>query len=141
VLGKSSFTKRIATLVLLAFGLSLGAASAQTESVLYSFCAQTNCTDGANPVAGLVFDQEVNVIVHDSGNLYGTTFVGPPSGFGLVSELKNRLEGATCGRRRCYMPSATEMMVHTRRPASFSARMAIYTALQSCGRRANQDQP
>ena len=38
------------------------------ETVLYSFCAQTNCADGANPHAGLVFDQK--------GNLYGTTYNG-----------------------------------------------------------------
>jgi uncharacterized repeat protein (TIGR03803 family) len=38
------------------------------ETILYSFCAQTNCTDGSNPVAGLVFDQR--------GNLYGTTRFG-----------------------------------------------------------------
>ena len=38
------------------------------ETVLYSFCAQNNCADGAHPMAGLVFDQK--------GNLYGTTYEG-----------------------------------------------------------------
>jgi uncharacterized repeat protein (TIGR03803 family) len=38
------------------------------ETVLYSFCAQTNCTDGEAPVAGVVFDQK--------GKLYGTTVGG-----------------------------------------------------------------
>jgi uncharacterized repeat protein (TIGR03803 family) len=36
--------------------------------VLYSFCAKTNCTDGALPSSGVIFDQK--------GNLYGTTHVG-----------------------------------------------------------------
>jgi hypothetical protein len=38
-----------------------------TETVLYNFCSQggSACTDGSQPVAGLVLDQ--------SGNLYGTT--------------------------------------------------------------------
>jgi uncharacterized repeat protein (TIGR03803 family) len=65
---KISLRKRSAALALLAFGLLLGGAWAQTESVFYGFCSQTNCTDGENPVAGLVFDPK--------GNLYGTTYSG-----------------------------------------------------------------
>jgi uncharacterized repeat protein (TIGR03803 family) len=63
-----SFTKRSATLGLLILGVLLGAVRAQTERVLYNFCEQTNCTDGASPMAGLIFDQK--------GNLYGTTSAG-----------------------------------------------------------------
>jgi uncharacterized repeat protein (TIGR03803 family) len=37
------------------------------ETVVYSFCSQTNCTDGANPVAGLI---------DVGGKLYGTTYFG-----------------------------------------------------------------
>jgi uncharacterized repeat protein (TIGR03803 family) len=76
-------------LVVLFFGLLLGAARAQTESVLYTFCAQGDdyCTDGSNPQAGLVFDQK--------GNLYGTASFGgvsnicsgPPPGCGVVFKL------------------------------------------------------
>jgi uncharacterized repeat protein (TIGR03803 family) len=40
-----------------------------SETVLYSFCSQTNCTDGETPGTGpLVRDS--------SGNLYGTTYFG-----------------------------------------------------------------
>jgi len=34
------------------------------ETILYNFCSQVNCTDGENPLAGLVIDA--------AGNLYGT---------------------------------------------------------------------
>ncbi|HTT84753.1 MAG TPA: choice-of-anchor tandem repeat GloVer-containing protein [Rhizomicrobium sp.] len=56
-----------------------GGAQAASESVVYSFCGQTNCTDGALPVAALVADS--------SGNLYGTTCAGGANDDGEVFEL------------------------------------------------------
>jgi uncharacterized repeat protein (TIGR03803 family) len=51
------------------------------ETILYSFCAQggRNCTDGSDPDAVLVFDQE--------GKLYGTTYWGGAYGSGTVFKL------------------------------------------------------
>ncbi len=46
------------------------------ESVLYSFCSQASCTDGANPFDGLIIDK--------AGNLYGTTNIGGAHGQGTV---------------------------------------------------------
>jgi|SRR5579862_1691319 len=55
------------------------------ETVLYSFCSQTKCADGANPYASLI-----NV----NGTLYGTTYQGGvdtgecvPAGCGTVFSL------------------------------------------------------
>jgi uncharacterized repeat protein (TIGR03803 family) len=80
--------------MLLVFCVLLGAAWAQTESVLYSFCAQNNCTDGAGPTAGLVFDQK--------GNLYGTTQYG---GAGVVFKLtpkgKQTVLYSFCAKPNC----------------------------------------
>jgi uncharacterized repeat protein (TIGR03803 family) len=42
--------------------------TAWTQTVLYSFCATTNCADGMNPEAGLLRDR--------AGALYGTTLQG-----------------------------------------------------------------
>jgi uncharacterized repeat protein (TIGR03803 family) len=42
-----------------------------SETVLYSFCQETNCADGAHPVAGVIFDGK--------GNLVGTTSRGGPN--------------------------------------------------------------
>ncbi len=42
------------------------------ETVLYSFCSQSGCTDGSYPVDRLIIDKQ--------GNLYGTTNVGGLSG-------------------------------------------------------------
>jgi uncharacterized repeat protein (TIGR03803 family) len=57
------------------FQLVPGANGTWTETVLYSFCSLSGCTDGAFPYYGsLVFDT--------AGNLYGTTIEGGTSGSG-----------------------------------------------------------
>jgi uncharacterized repeat protein (TIGR03803 family) len=48
-------------------------------TTLYSFCSQTNCTDGANPVVG--------VIQATDGNFYGTTNKQGTSGNGTIFEI------------------------------------------------------
>src|ERR1019366_8343259 len=50
-----------------------------TLTTLYSFCSQTNCTDGADPTAGLV--QGTN------GGLYGTAQEGGANGYGTVFKI------------------------------------------------------
>ncbi|MGD0191292.1 MAG: choice-of-anchor tandem repeat GloVer-containing protein [Rhizomicrobium sp.] len=52
--------------------------STGAENVLYSFCSQQNCTDGADPGAGLI---------DTKGVLYGTTEVGGANGRGTVFSL------------------------------------------------------
>jgi len=47
-----------------------------TEKVVHQF----NGRDGSNSAAGVVLDA--------NGNLYGTTYFGPPHGYGLIFELK-----------------------------------------------------
>jgi uncharacterized repeat protein (TIGR03803 family) len=55
-----------------------------TESVLYSF---TGGSDGANPMADVVFGK--------AGNLYGSTYKGGTSGYGVVFELEHSKGGWT----------------------------------------------
>jgi uncharacterized repeat protein (TIGR03803 family) len=52
---------------------------AGTLTTLHSFCAETNCTDGDLPSAGLV--QAAN------GDFYGTTWSGGPNGGGAVFSI------------------------------------------------------
>jgi uncharacterized repeat protein (TIGR03803 family) len=69
-------------------------------TILYSFCAQSNCPDGAQPVAGLIFD---NV-----GNLFGTTQYGGANNAGTVFELAKSASGyaatilySFCAQTKC----------------------------------------
>ena len=47
--------------------------------MLYSFCQQTECTDGAIPYAPLILD--------NAGNIYGTTYQGGSASFGTVFKV------------------------------------------------------
>jgi uncharacterized repeat protein (TIGR03803 family) len=49
------------------------------ETVLHSFCSQSDCADGNEPYAGLIFDKK--------GNLYGTTYRGGDNGLGTVYKV------------------------------------------------------
>lgn len=60
--------------VLSAGGASAG--SAVSETMLYSFCQQTNCADGKNPTAGLIATTQ--------GALYGTTLNGGNANLGVM---------------------------------------------------------
>lgn len=62
--------------------------TAWTETVLYSFCAQANCSDGSAPAGDLIADS--------SGALYGTTQFGAAGGgFGTVFKLTPPSAGQT----------------------------------------------
>jgi uncharacterized repeat protein (TIGR03803 family) len=77
-------------------GLMLGncaVAEAQTYTVLYNFCSQNNCSDGAGSVSGLIGDS--------SGNLYGTTTQGG-----------NPTCGNGCGVVFKLAPNGTETALH-----------------------------
>src|SRR5580698_10392799 len=60
------------------FELSPAGGGQWTETILYSFCSQPECSDGVSPEAGLIFDS--------AGNLYGTTSNGGTV-WGTVFEL------------------------------------------------------
>jgi uncharacterized repeat protein (TIGR03803 family) len=53
--------------------------STDAFSVLYTFCSQTNCTDGGYPYTGLTY--------YD-GTLYGTTYLGGANGGGTIFSIK-----------------------------------------------------
>jgi uncharacterized repeat protein (TIGR03803 family) len=52
---------------------------AGTLTTLYSFCSQTNCTDGANPESPLMLASD--------GNFYGMTFLGGANAVGSIFRI------------------------------------------------------
>jgi hypothetical protein len=67
------------------FKLARNSAGSWTETVLYAFCSQSNCVDGADPVGGLVID--------NAGNLFGTTAYGGIYSGGTVFEIAKTATG------------------------------------------------
>jgi hypothetical protein len=73
------------------FKLTPNSDGSWTESVLYTFCSLTNCTDGEYPEEPLVFDQ--------AGNLYSTAIAGGTvscelEGCGVVFKLEPNSDGS-----------------------------------------------
>jgi uncharacterized repeat protein (TIGR03803 family) len=90
------------------FELSPDATGTWTETVLYSFCAQENCTDGDSPEASLIRDA--------AGNLYGTTPTGGAhaalgNGGGTVFELTRNAAKATWTEKVLYSFCASSVAV------------------------------
>jgi uncharacterized repeat protein (TIGR03803 family) len=50
-----------------------------TQTILHSFCSESNCTDGAQPYAALLQATD--------GNFYGTTALGGTNGGGIVFKM------------------------------------------------------
>jgi len=70
---------RSIVMITLLAGLVAAAAQAQTETILYTFCAQQGCTDGTLPDSNLIMDAQ--------GNFYGTTLYGGKNSQGVAFEL------------------------------------------------------
>ncbi|MGA9353631.1 MAG: choice-of-anchor tandem repeat GloVer-containing protein [Terriglobales bacterium] len=88
----ATLTLRFAMIFALAcalLGFAAQTARAQSFSVLYSFCSQSGCTDGATPNDSPIVDSE--------GNVYGTTLVGG---------------GATDGGIAYEITGGTEKLLH-----------------------------
>jgi hypothetical protein len=73
--------------------------TAWTETVLYSFCSQTDCTDGEHPFAGLIMD--------GAGNLYGTTVAG---GFNFVGTAFQLAKTGTAWSEKVLHSFCTEVV-------------------------------
>ena len=82
----------VGCIVVLGFLATTDPALASKEKVLYSFCTQTNCTDGGIPTS--------NLISGVAGNLYGVSAWGGVGqgcgngGCGTAFELKSGIGGA-----------------------------------------------
>jgi uncharacterized repeat protein (TIGR03803 family) len=64
------------------FRLSQRGKNRWRETIIYNFCSQYDCADGAMPYSGVVQDAR--------GNLYGTTFGGGKTGSGVVYRLSQK---------------------------------------------------
>jgi uncharacterized repeat protein (TIGR03803 family) len=70
------------------FKLSPGGRKGWTETVIYNFCQQSGCSDGAAPAAGLTYAGAASGALYDgTSSLYGTTTRGGSNNLGSVFSL------------------------------------------------------
>jgi uncharacterized repeat protein (TIGR03803 family) len=84
-------------LALTALAAFAGVPAESAETVLYSFCAQQACVDGAMPIGALIADK--------TGNFYGTTYYG--------GKLARQCIGGYCGTVFKLAGDGTETVLHT----------------------------
>jgi uncharacterized repeat protein (TIGR03803 family) len=83
------------------FKLTPNSEGGWNETILYSFCSLSNCSDGVQPLGTLISD--------GAGNLYGTTFRGGDNNEGTVFKLTPNTDGSWtesvlysfCSLKRC----------------------------------------
>ena len=68
--------------------------TAYTETVLYNFCSESDCSDGITPYNGLLMDQD--------GDLFGTTDFGGSGSDGVVYELIPNQTGTAYSETTLY---------------------------------------
>ncbi len=83
-----------------------------TETVLHSFCAETDCADGERP-------QQAGVIMDAAGNLYGYNLSTDEIEGWLATYNKHGKYGLRIARLQCYQPERLRVRVT---PQLFSRR-------------------
>jgi uncharacterized repeat protein (TIGR03803 family) len=87
------------------FELSPAGKGEWTETILYSFCSQPECSDGSYPEAGLIFDSVGNLYgtTENGGTVWGTVFkLSPPSQGGPWIETVLYTFGGNTTGDGCY---------------------------------------
>jgi uncharacterized repeat protein (TIGR03803 family) len=95
-------------------------AHASSQKVIYNFCVQEKCTDGAGP-SGLVADA--------AGNLYGTTYyggVGGPGAYGVAYELSPGTGGKWSQKVIHNFTDARGQGIHPSAGLTFDAKGSLY---------------
>ena len=75
-----------------------------TLTTLYSFCSQTNCTDGSSPYARLMQATD--------GNLYGTPWLGGAHSVGTIFQITHELHMQPSRRYTASAPKPTLLRWH-----------------------------
>jgi uncharacterized repeat protein (TIGR03803 family) len=96
---------------------------AWTETVLYSFCSATNCTDGDGPLAGLIEDA--------SGNLFGTADEGGSQGGSLSCPFSSLSGCGTVFRLQKAATQTTTTLTTSPNPSAYGQPVSFSASVTS----------